>query len=45
VEYTNLILSHPRGEGEAHWRGEGRRRQARLGPGEEDGVAEAGAGK
>jgi hypothetical protein len=45
VDYTNLILSHQRREGEAHRRGEGRRCRARLGPGEEDGVAEAGAGK
>jgi hypothetical protein len=34
VNYTNLILSHRRGEGEAHRR-EGRRwRRAQLGPGE-----------
>jgi hypothetical protein len=45
VDYTNLILSHRRGEGEARRREEGRWRRARLGPGEEDGVVEAGAGK
>jgi hypothetical protein len=39
--YSNLTISHQRGERGAHRRGEGRRRRARLGPGKEDGVAEA----
>jgi hypothetical protein len=43
--YTNLTRTQQREESGAHWRWEGRRRRARLGPREEDGVAKAWCGE
>jgi hypothetical protein len=43
VNYINWTLSHQIGERKTHRRGERRRRRARLGPGEGEGVVEVGA--